>query len=165
MDIQNALRELADKIKEEILRRMESPIGINPRVGQNTLIGSDLYDSVDVRVMNDDTLVLSILQHWEYVSLGWRHTGRFPNTMDLFVRNIIDWIRRKGIHFQGRTENSMAWAIVKNILRSGIKARPFLIYDPEERPDVIMPFLDAFIDEFFDDVYNGICAEIDVHFN
>ena len=48
MDIYAALNELADRIKQEILHRMESPIGINPRVGENTLVDSDLYRSVDV---------------------------------------------------------------------------------------------------------------------
>lgn len=165
MDLHSALQELANNIKGEILKRMSSPIGVNPRTGTNTLVDSDLYQSVDVKVMNDETLTLSILAHWEYVALGWRSSGRFPNTMDMFVRNIIDWIRRKGIHFQGKTENSTAWAIVKSIIRRGIKARPFLVYDPNEDPSVIMPFLDEFIDEFFDKVFDDICSELDVYFN
>lgn len=165
MDIHAALQELADMIKGEILHRMESPIGINPRTGTNTLVDSDLYESVDVSVIGDDTLVFSILQHWEFVSLGWRSTGRFPNTMDMFVRNIVDWIRRKGIHAQGKTENSLAWAIVKSIIRRGIKARPFINYDPEERPDVILPFLDKFFDEWADNVFEDICKDLDIYFN
>ena len=166
MDIQFALQELADKIKDEIHRRMESNIGVNPRTGTNTLVGSDLYESVDVSVTSDDTLVFSILQHYEYVVLGWRNTGRFPNTLDQFFTNIIDWIRRKGIHFQGKTENSVAWAIIKNIIHHGIKARPFINYDPQERPEIILPFLDAYIDEFFNKVFNDICTELeDSHFN
>ena len=165
MDLHSALQELANNIKGEILKRMSSPIGINPRTGTNTLIDSDLYNSVDVSVVNDDTLVFSILQHYEYVVLGWKNTGRFPNTMDLFFRNIIDWIRRKGIYFQGKTENQVAWAIIKNIIHHGIKARPFINYDPEERPDVILPFLDEFFDKWADDVFNGICEQLDIYFN
>ena len=165
MDIQAALQELADRIKQEILHRMESNIGVNPRTGTNTLVDSDLYDSVDVSVHGDDTLVFSILQHWEFVSLGWMHTGRFPNTMDKFIENIIDWIRRKHIHSYDKTENQLAWAIVKNILRHGIMARPFIIYDTEERPDVILPFLDAFMNRFMDDIFQEICGEIDTRFN
>lgn len=165
MDIHSALNELADMIKEEILHRMESPIGINRRTGTNTLVGSDLYESVDVSVMGDDTLVFSILQHWEYVAIGWRNTGRFPNTMDLFVRNIIDWIRRKGIPHPNKTENSLAWAIVKSIIRRGIEARPFIEYDPEERPDVILPFLDKFFERWADIVFEDICKDLDIYFN
>ena len=165
MDLRNALQELGDKIKQEILRRMESPIGINPRTGTNTLVDSDLYKSVEVTAIDDTTLVFSILQHWEYVALGWRSTGRFPNTMDLFVRNIIDWIRRKGIPHPNKTENSFAWAIVKSIIRRGIEPRPFINYDPEERPDVILPFLDRFFERWADNVYNEICKELDNYFN
>lgn len=42
MDLHSALKELADQIKDEIIRRMHSPVGVNPRTGRNTLIGSDL---------------------------------------------------------------------------------------------------------------------------
>lgn len=162
MDIREALQELGDKIKRAILARMESDLGFNYRAGKNTLVDSDLYHSVNVDAVSDDTLVFSILQHWEYVSIGWRHTGRFPNTAHWFIMNLLDWIRRKGIRsYDGMTQNELAWAIYKSINKRGIEARPFIIYDPQERPDVILPFLDKFVERFMDGVFEEITKELD----
>ena len=127
MDLRAALQELADQIKKEILRRMESPIGVNPRTGTNTLVDSDLYKSVEVTAIDDTTLVFSILQHFEYVVLGWKSTGRFPGTRAQFFLNLIKWIQRKGIEATNRnaswipmSENTLAWYIMRNIFRHGI---------------------------------------------
>lgn len=164
MDLKKELQRLADDIKREILRRMESSIGINERTGTNTLVGSDLYNSVDVKANSDEELVFSILQHWEFVSLGWRHTGRFPGTRDQFLQNLSDWIRRKGIRFGNMTHTQMVYVIYRKINMEGIKARPFLIYDPKEDPSVIMPFLNDFFDKWADDVFDEITKEIDKRF-
>ena len=175
MDIQNALRELADMIKEEIRHRMESPIGYNPRAKKNTLVGSDLYESVDVQPTDDQTLVLSILDYWEFVSLGWKRTGNFKGTIFQFHENIVTWIRRKGLEdtIKKHTDDTIddtAWNVVWKIFDYGIVARPFLVYDREksperQEPNIMLPTLDKIIEDWKANIFEAICGEIDVHFN
>ncbi len=163
-DVKALLKGLAEDIKAEVLRRMSSSIGINPRTGTNTLVGSDLYNSVNTTVDGDNTIVFSILQHWEYVALGWKHTGRFPGTKHLFLQNLSDWIDRKNVHLGNMTHTQMVYVIYRKINMEGIKARPFLTYDPHEDPSVIMPFLNDFFDSFADKVFDEITKEIDKKF-
>lgn len=174
-NLRNALEDLAKQIKDEIHRRMESQIGYNPRAGKNTLVGSDLYNSVDVQVTDDHTLVLSILSHWEYVAKGWYHSGDYPNTLFEFHENIVDWIIRKGLQpkpKRGRTTvtiDKMAWNIVWYIFDNGIIARPFLVFDnkktvDEQDPSVMMPFLDKMVDDMFDKIFQDICDFLDKYF-
>lgn len=164
LDIRKELQGLAESIKKEILRRMESSVGINKRTGTNTLVDSDLYRSVDVKADNDNELVFSILQHWEYVVLGWKHTGRFPGTRDQFLENLRDWVRRKGIRFGNMTQTQIVYAIYRNINMEGISARPFITYDPNEDPAAILPFLDDFFTKWADEVFEEITKEIDKKF-
>ena len=164
LDLRKELQGLAESIKKEILRRMESDVGVNKRTGTNTLVGSDLYRSVDVKAISDTELVFSILQHWEYVAIGWKHTGRFPGTRDQFLENLSDWVRRKGISFGNMTQTQMVYAIYRKINMEGISARPFITYDPHEDPAVILPFLDDFFTKFADDIFEEITKSIDSRF-
>ena len=74
MDIQNALRELASDIKQEVLRRMSSDLGVNRKTGTNTLDGSELMKSVDTKVVDDNTIVFEIADYYTYV-VGGRKPG------------------------------------------------------------------------------------------
>lgn len=164
LNIKDELQRLADDIKKEILRRMESDVGVNQRTGTNTLVGSDLYRSVNVTTNGNDELVFSILQHWEYIVLGWKHTGRFPGTRDQFLENLGEWIRRKGIHIGNMTQTQMVYVIYRQINMEGIKARPFITYDPHEDPAVILPFLDEYFNKWADNIFEAITKSIDSRF-
>ena len=107
MDLRQALQQLANEVKEEIIRRLHSNIGINPRTGTNTLVGSNLEKSIDVTAKNDDTIVFQIADYYEYIVSGWRRTGRFPNTAHLFIRNITEWVRRKGVRLGNMSQNQI----------------------------------------------------------
>lgn len=165
-NLRTALNELATDIYKEIIRRLHSDVGVNPRTGTNTLIGSDLEKSIDVYVNDSsDGLVFKIAQHWEYVVLGWRHTGRFAGTKLQFLSNLMKWVKRKGIHFQGMTENQMVWLIYKSINERLIAPRPFINYDPNGDPAVILPFLEDYFNRWADELFEKIIKEIDKHFN
>ena len=169
MDIRKALQELADEVKKEILRRLHSPIGVNPRVGRNTLIGSELEASIDVTATSDTTIVFEIADYYEYVVSGWRKTGNFPNTAHLFIRNVTDWVRRKGVRLGNMTETQIVWYLYRRMLIEGrnIKARPFIEsgYNNDEDPSKILNFLDEFFDKWADTVFELITQDIDKHFN
>lgn len=167
MELHNALKELAEEIKNEILARLRSNVGINPRTGTNTLIGSELEKSIDVKQIDNETLVFQIADYYEYVVLGWRKTGRFPNTAHLFIKNITDWVRRKHIRLGGMTENQIVWYLYKRMLIEGreITPRPFINYSPSDDVAEILPFLDDFFSRWADNVFNKITEELDKYFN
>lgn len=164
IDARTALKQLAQMVKEEILRRIQQ-YGVNPRAGRNTLIGSDLEKSIKVEPRGDDEIVFQIADYYEHVVLGWKRTGRYPGTMRLFVENLTKWVRKNGITFAGRTENQVVWAILKSIWMRGIAPRPFLHFDENGDPSIIIPFLDDYFDKWSDLVWNQIIEELDKYFN
>ena len=164
MKAKEALDELAKMVKEEIMLRIKK-YGVNRRVGENTLEGSELQKSIVVVAKTDEQIVFQIADHFQYVVLGWKRTGRYPNTMAQFVRNLTNWVQRKGIRFEGKTENQVVWAILKSIWTRGIEARPFLNYDENGDPSIIIPFLDDYFDNWSDKIFNKITEELDKYFN
>lgn len=163
VDAKKAIEELARMVKEEVFRRINE-YGVNRRTGTNTLKGSELEKSIEVRVV-DNAFVLQIADYFEYVVKGWSRTGRFPGTMGAFIKNLTDWVRKKGIRFDGRTENQVVWAILKSIMNRGIEPRPFLHWDDSQDPALIIPFLDDYFDKWSDLVWNQITEELDKYFN
>lgn len=164
IDAKTAIKGLADMVKEEVLRRIQQ-YGMNKRAGKNTLVGSDLEESINVRLTGEDAFVFQIADYFEYVVRGWSRTGRYPGTMRLFVENLTKWVRKKGITFAGRTENQVVWAILKSIWMRGIEPRPFLNWDDSEDPALIIPFLDDYFNKWSDLLYNQIIEELDKYFN
>lgn len=167
MEIREALQELADMVKEEIIARLHSPIGINRRTGQNTLIGSNLEKSIDVTVHGDNAIVFEIADYYTYVVAGWRRTGNYPNTAHLFIRNVTDWVRRKNIRLGNMTQNQIVWYLYRRMLIEGrqIAPRPFINYDENGDPSVILPFLDDFFDKWSDKVFELIISDLEKYFN
>lgn len=158
-----ALAQLAEDIKKEIIARM-GKYGYNPRAGRNTLVGSDLEKSVDVKVVSDHELVFEIADYYEFVVRGWRRTGNYPGTMRKFIDNLTQWVRKNGIQSADRTENQIVWAILKSIFMRGIEPRPFINWDDNEDPSVVLPFLDDYFDKWADEVFNKITEELDKYF-
>ena len=167
MDLHTALQELAFEVKDEILNRLSSNLGVNNRTGTNTLIGSDLERSIDVKV-DGDKLVFIIADTYEYIVNGWHHSGRFPNTLPQALESIEDWIRRKHIiPNEGHTETSLARAIFWSIWRRGIQPRPFINsgYHNNEDPSKILPFLTDYFSTWADDIWEELNYEIEKRFD
>lgn len=166
MDLKVALKQLAWHIEREIIKRMSSGVGINERVGKNTLIGSNLYKSVSVDVVSDNELVFAIASHYEYVvkgrKRGWKnHPPKPPG----IVHGITQWVKEKGISFKGMSQNQTIWAILNALEKRDIKARPFINFDEHGDPSVILPFLDDFFSKWADEVFEEIMKEVDKFFN
>lgn len=159
MDIRNALQELAEEVKK-ILRIRIRKYGINPKTNTNTLEGSELEKSIDVRVI-ENGIALQIADYWEFVSRGWKRTGRYPNTMAQFVKNIDDWVRRKGIRLGNMTQAQMVYVIIRNIMNKGLRERPFMVYDEDGDLTKMIPELEEYLDKWFDSIYEEIIKELD----
>ena len=163
MDVRTAFQELALAVKRLINDRI-SKYGINPKTGTNTLQGSELEKSIQVNVV-DDGIALQIADYWEFVSRGWERTGRYPGTMSRFIKNVDDWVRRKGIRFGNMSQSSIVYIIIRNIIENGLKARPFMIYDESEDLTKMIPELNDYIDKWFDSLFDAIMEDIDNYFN
>lgn len=163
MDVKTALMELAEAVKR-ILNDRISKYGINPKTGQNTLEGSELQKSIQVTV-TEDGIALQIADYWEFIARGWKRTGNYPGTMRLFVRNIDEWVRRKGIRVGNLKQSQIVWAIIKNIWDKGLRERPFMIYEEDGDLTKMIPELDKYMDTWFEHLYDAIMADINDYFN
>lgn len=163
--IREALDGLADEIKAEIKKRMASSDAVNRKSGEN-LVGTDLFNSVEVNVVGSEELAFSIADYYEFVVSGWRPTGRFPGTFGQFFSNIEKWIRKKGIPLNGKTENQLAWAIINGIYKNGIAARPFINsgYNNNEDPSKILAFLDTYVENTMDLIFDVLAEHLDDEF-
>ena len=162
MDVKDAFMELAEAVKRLVNDRIRR-YGINPKTGQNTLEGSNLQQSLQVSV-EEYGIALQIADYWEFISRGWKRTGNYPGTYNAFVRNINDWVRRKGIRFGNLTQSQIVWVIIKNIWENGLRARPFMVYDDDGDLTKMIPELDAYIDKWFDELFDAIMNEVDNFF-
>lgn len=161
--VEAALRQLALDVKKIINERI-SRYGINPRTSQNTLENSNLQRTLGV-YPTENGIEVQIADYWEYIALGWRRTHRFEGTMSLFIRNIDDWVRRKNIRFGNMTQSQIVYAIINNIMKNGIKARPFMVYDKEGDLEKMIPELNEKIDEWFDTLFEAIIKDLEKYFN
>lgn len=164
MDVKTALNELADMIKAEIMNRVWEE-GVNPKTGTNTLISSDLIKNMRVEAVSDNEIVFQIADYYQFVALGWRRTGRWGGGLSSFLNAIIRWMTKKNVHSYEISDNQLAWAIAKSIMNGGIMARPFIKYDPNDDPSVVLPFLDDYFNKWADDIFEKITEQLDKYFN
>ena len=163
IEVSKAFKELAEDVKNVLHDRIHK-YGVNPKIGKNTLEGSELEKSIDVR-QHDNEIAFKIAGYWEFVSRGWERTHRYENTMAQFIRNVDDWVRRKGIHFGRMTQAQMVFLITRNIMLHGLKARPFLVYDEEGDMSKMLPELDDMVDKWFNGLFESMSKNLDEYFN
>lgn len=163
MDLRNALMELCGEVKLILAQRINK-YGINPKTGTNTLHGSELEKSIEVKP-TENGIALSIADYWEFISRGWKRTHNYEGTMALFVRNVDDWVRRKGIRFGKMTQSQIVYVIIRNIMLNGLRARPFMVYDDDGDLEKMIPELSEILDKWFNNLFEIITEDIDKHFN
>lgn len=170
MDIQAALKELAQQIKEEVQRSIIAH-GYNIRAKKNTLVGSRLYESVDVQVENENTLVFEIAEHFKWVVLGWQRTGKSNKTG--LKEALRQWINDKNIRIGKLSKAQILYWVYKHMIidKRPIEARPFLhlkhtdVDASGELNDNIdarylMPFLDKYFENWADRIFEQLMDDI-----
>lgn len=162
-DLKMALEELCGEVKAILQERIKR-YGVNPRTNTNTLEGSNLEKSIVVKP-TENGLALSIASYWEFVSRGWKRTHNYEGTMSQFLVSVNDWVRRKGIRFEGMTQSQMVWAIIMNIMNNGIRERPFMVYDEGGDLGRMIPELNKVLDEWFDKLFEMIINDLTKYFN
>ena len=151
MEIGKIVMEFSKDLMQLVRMVMESNVGINQKVGRNTLTSSQIYKTLSVRTTNDGDLIFDIIlnDYIQFIESGRRKGAKFPP-----VEPIVRWARSRGIP----TDNSTIFLIRRAISRDGIKPRPIMQYVFEE---VDREWDDGLADELF----NKIMEMIDNFFN
>ena len=151
MNVSSIVMEFSKDIMALVRMVMESNVGINSKTGSNTLINSQIYNTLSVKATNDGDLIFDIIlnDYLVYIESGRRKGAKMPP-----VEPIVRWARSRGIP----TDNSTIYLIRRAISRDGIKARPFMAY--------VMDEIDREWDNnVADELFNKIMEEIDKFFN
>lgn len=163
MDVKTAMMELAEAVKRILNDRIQR-YGINPKTGQNTLEGSELQKSIQVKVINEG-IELQMASYAEHIAYGWHRSHRFEGTMNQFVKNVDDWVRRKGIRLGDLKQSQIVWVIIKNIFDKGLAARPFIIFDEDGDLTKMLPELNEYLDTWFNHLFDAIIVDLNNYFN
>lgn len=151
MEIGKIVMEFSKDLMQLVRMVMESNVGINQKVGRNTLTSSQIYKTLSVKATNDGDLIFDIVlnDYIQFIESGRRKGAKFPP-----VEPIVRWARSKGIP----TDNSTIFLIRRAISRDGIKPRPIMQYVFEEVDR-------EWNEQLADELFNKIMEKIDNFFN
>lgn len=151
MEIGKIVMEFSKDLMQIVRMVMESNVGINEKVGENTLVKSNIYKSLSVRATNDGDLIFDIIlnDYLTFIESGRRKGAKMPP-----VEPIVRWCKSKGIS----TDNSTIFLIRRAISRDGIRPRPIMqyVFDEIDR---------EWNDGLADEIFSKIMEEIDKFFN
>ena len=142
MEVGKIVMEFSKDLMTLVRMVMESNVGINQKVGTNTLVNSNIYKTLSVKATNDGDLVFDIIlnDYLVFIESGRRKGAKFPP-----VEPIVKWARSRGIP----TDNSTIFLIRRAISRDGIKPRPFMAHVLEE---IDREWDEQLADELFDEI-------------
>ena len=151
MEIGKIVMEFSKDLMQLVRMVMESNVGINQKVGRNTLTSSQIYKTLSVKATNDGDLIFDIVlnDYIQFIESGRRKGAKFPP-----VEPIVRWARSRGIP----TDNSTIFLIRRAISRDGIKPRPIMQYVFEEVDR-------EWNEQLADELFNKIMEMIDNFFN
>lgn len=151
MNISSVVMSFSRDIMALVRMVMDSNVGINSKVGRNTLTNSDIYRTLQVAATNDGDLVFDIIlnDYLVYIENGRRKGAKMPP-----VEPIVNWCKKNGIP----TDNSTVFLIRRAISRDGIKPRPFMAHVMEEIDK-------GWNESVADELFNKIIEEINIFFN
>ena len=151
MEISNIIMSFSKDIMTLVRAVMDSNVGINPKVGINTLSKSDLYNTLQVKATNDGDLVFDIIlnDYLVYIENGRRKGAKMPP-----IAPIVNWAKKHGIP----SDNSTIYLIRRAISRDGIKPKPFIATVFEE--------IESKWDEHVaEDLFNKIITDLTNYFS
>ena len=158
MEVQLAkiIQEITNDIVKGARDIMASDVGINQKVGKNTLVGSNLYKQISTQFKQDDNIVINLFfNHYiEFIESGrMPKKGKRPPVFE-----IAKWLRRK--HIVSSNENIMkvAYAVSYVIWRDGYKARKVL--------EALDKYVDSgFENKYADMIFDALFKEVDDYFS
>jgi hypothetical protein len=164
-DLDRILKAILDDVLSEIHNILKSEVGINLKVGKNTLAGSDLDKNISGKITSEG-LDVEFPHYIVYVE--WDRPERYKNPPPYSV--ILDWIKRKGIQPTAgniKTVEQLAWVFRYVIWRDGYTKR--LIAGLNREYDYMKSPLDEYIDKMWkekwaEELFNIIMNEINRYF-
>lgn len=146
MEISKIVMEFSKDLMTLVRMVMESNVGINQKVGRNTLTSSEIYKTLSVKATNNGDLIFDIIlnDYLTFIESGRRKGAKFPP-----VEPIVRWAKSRGIS----TDNSTIFLIRRAISRDGIKPRPIMQYVLEE---VDKEWNDGLADKLFEKIIEVI---------
>lgn len=151
MEISSIIMSFSKDIMTLVRAVMDSNVGINPKVGINTLSRSDLYNTLQVKATNDGDLVFDIIlnDYLVYIENGRRKGAKMPP-----IEPIVKWAKKHGIP----SDNSTIYLIRRAISREGVQKRPFMATVFEE--------IESKWDEHVaEDLFNKIITDLTNYFS
>lgn len=114
--ILDALKEVAEEAKAVMMAVLSSELGVNRKVGRNTLVEGRIFQEVNTNVEDATLIEILVNDYIQYIESG-RQPGSFPP-----VSVIAKWAADKHI----TNDNKVVWAICQSIYKNGIPARPLI---------------------------------------
>ena len=148
--MQGQIRLIAEEAKGIIMAVLSSEKGVNPKVGVNTLVNSDLFNQLDYNVDDIEVVNLLVNDYIQYIESG-RSPGSWPPP-----QAIASWCQRKGLP----SDNGTVYIICRSIYEHGIAPRP--IFDGAGG---VWEMVDRYWDDWADMVFNTITEGLDAYFN
>lgn len=155
------LAKIIQEITEDIIRAarqvMSSDVGINEKVGKNTLVGSNLYKQISTswKETGDNVVIDTLFNHY----IGYIEWDRPPEYGDPPpVIEIIKWLRRKHIVSSNENIKSVAYVISRSIWKKGHKGRKIF--------DMLDKYVDSgFENKYADMIFDALFKEVDDYFS
>lgn len=158
--IRNTLNEIAAQCVAIVHAVMDSDIGVNDKVGINTLTGSNAYKNIEAVTTEDIGVINLLIDEYAvlYIDGNGYEWARRPVTVKKDqkwppVQVIVEWAARKGLP----TDNKTVYLICKSIWEKGIKARPFINASFEQ--------IDKEFTDWADKLFNDLCSGLDEFFS
>ena len=157
VDLAKIMKEITEDILKGAREIMSSDIGINQKVGKNTLVGSNLYKQIKRSWKEDDDNIVIDLFFNHYIESI--ESGRKPKTGQRpSVFEIAKWLRRKKIVSSNENIMKVADTVSNAIWRDGYKARKII--------EALDKYVDSNFDEKYDDmIFNALFQEEDDYFS
>ena len=158
------LKEVFDRIAEECKLIMQlmlesDNVGVNEKVGINTLAASRTHDEIQGINVDDFGIINLLVNEYAvlYVDGNGYEWARRPVTIKKDQKFpppdvIAEWCSRVGIP----NDNQTVYLICREIWLNGIKARPFIEPTFDE--------IDNMWDEFADRIFQALTEELDIYF-
>ena len=150
------IQEITNDIVKGARDIMASDIGINQKVGKNTLVGSNLYKQISTQFKQDDNIVINLFfNHYiEFIESGrMPKKGKRPPVLE-----IAKWLRRKHIVSSNDNIMKVAYAVSYAIWRDGYKARKVL--------EALDKYVDSgFENKYADMIFDALFKEVDDYFS
>ena len=169
MNIGDFLTEIAEKCKELSLAVMASRKGWNdkPKANKNTLIGSDLYNDLEVTTDGESFIDILVNDYIDYIQGGMKPGHWLSDKVT--EEHIIPWMVKHNIP----TDNKTVRAIQASIYYKGIRPRPIFEISPygewtesvDGHNGLVLDLIDGYWESWSDELFGIITEQLDNYFN